>query len=54
MRFPDLPDLPSVPSSNPSRGNVNRGQSNGKNPDDDNEIDFDDLSKRFEELKKRK
>lgn len=37
----DLPDLPSVPSADVSR------------PNDDNDIDFDDLTKRFNELKKK-
>lgn len=38
--FPDLPELPSVPSDSPSA------------PKDD--LDFDDLTKRFEALKKKK
>lgn len=38
-----LPDLPSVPSGNSLR------------PDDSaNDVDFDDLTRRFEDLKKRK
>lgn len=36
----DLPDLPSVP-------NVD------VRPNDDNDIDFDDLTRRFNELKKK-
>lgn len=41
--YPDLPELPSVPSDNTLESNK---------PSDD--IDFDDLTRRFEELKKRK
>lgn len=44
--IPDLPDLPSVPVDNIT------GSSRGKGEDED--IDFDDLTRRFEELKKRK
>nr|CAG4648885.1 EOG090X0DNH [Polyphemus pediculus] len=40
----DLPDLPSVPLDNLGPGK----------PDGDDDIDFDDLTRRFEELKKRK
>lgn len=44
--FPDLPnvpmDLPDIP-----------GGGNQQKPDND-EIDFDDLAKRFEELKKKR
>jgi len=53
--LPDLPDLPSVPANPPVSTNSRSGgdpKSSGKPPDD--EIDFDDLSRRFEELKKRK
>ncbi|XP_053603102.1 IST1 homolog isoform X2 [Plodia interpunctella] len=51
--FPELPELPSVPSdlilpSVPHSNNSNTSTSNG--PD---EIDFDDLNRRFEELKKK-
>lgn len=46
--FPDLPnvplDLPDVPSGG--------GNNDPAKPDND-EIDFDDLAKRFEELKKK-
>nr|CAG4642041.1 EOG090X0DNH [Eurycercus lamellatus] len=42
----DLPDLPSVPDDNDMAG------PGGKPEEDD--IDFDDLTRRFEELKKRK
>lgn len=49
MNFPVLPnvpaDLPDVPNDNSPAG----GQQ-----DDNDEIDFDELSRRFEELKKRK
>ncbi|XP_035232378.1 IST1 homolog, partial [Stegodyphus dumicola] len=47
-KFPvdTLPELPSVPSSVlPDLGDTNNGE---------NDVDFDDLAKRFEELKKRK
>lgn len=43
-----LPELPNVPTSGfPTDGNSNA------NAADDSEIDFDDLTRRFEELKKR-
>jgi len=44
----DLPDLPSVPVDNlaPSAGSVTKSE--------DDDIDFDDLTRRFEELKKKK
>ncbi|KAF2906143.1 hypothetical protein ILUMI_00035 [Ignelater luminosus] len=42
--YPTLPELPSVPSDNPSTPPSSR----------DNDIDFDDLTRRFEELKKKK
>lgn len=41
----DLPDLPSVPQDN-------LAGPGGKDTDDD--IDFDDLTRRFEDLKKKK
>lgn len=47
-KFPvdTLPELPSVPNTVlPDLAEPNEG---------DNEVDFDDLAKRFEELKKRK
>lgn len=54
MNFPILPnvpvDLPDVPT--PPGGNVAGAGSGGQN--DNDEIDFDELSRRFEELKKRK
>jgi len=46
-----LLDLPSVPDSNPTFGNNIGGPKNDQHNDN---IDFDDLTKRFEELKKRK
>jgi len=56
--FPELPDLPAVPSSNPSDSDVGRQSKNSKpktnNVSKDDDIDFDDLSRRFEDLKKRK
>ena len=42
--LPDLPDLPAIPSDTVPGGASVGGQS----------VDFDDLTKRFEELKKRK
>jgi len=42
----DLPDLPAVPGDTPVGGNTPH--------DDDDDIDFDDLTKRFEALKKKK
>ena len=42
----DLPDLPSVPMDN-------LNEPGGAGPADD-DIDFDDLTRRFEELKKKK
>ena len=39
-----IPDLPSVPDSVPVGGATSKG----------NDVDFDDLTRRFEELKKRK
>jgi len=45
----DLPDLPAVPSDTPLGGNTPQG-----GPGDDDDIDFDDLTKRFEALKKKK
>lgn len=41
--FPDLPELPTVPSDIPT-----------SSPRKGDDIDFDDLTKRFEELKKKK
>ncbi|XP_066991302.1 IST1 homolog isoform X2 [Anabrus simplex] len=49
--FPDLPELPSVPTDSfPIPDDVGAGGGAG-NADD---IDFDDLTRRFEDLKKRK
>ncbi|CAL8101974.1 unnamed protein product [Orchesella dallaii] len=55
LDLPDLPELPSVPFTDPSdsRGNVGGPNINSKS-NDENDIDFDDLTRRFEELKKRK
>jgi len=41
--LPDIPDLPSIPTHSIGRSSVTS-----------DEFDFDDLTKRFEELKKRK
>ena len=46
--FLDLPDLPSVPVDTPVGGNTPASN------DKDDDIDFDDLTKRFEALKKKK
>lgn len=43
----DLPDLPAVPMETPLGGNTPQGGG-------DDDIDFDDLTKRFEALKKKK
>lgn len=46
-----LPDLPNVPMMNlPDIPENNQANNNNS---EDSEIDFDDLSRRFEELKKR-
>lgn len=42
--YPTLPELPSVPSDNPVAPPSSH----------DGDIDFDDLTRRFEELKKKK
>merc|ERR1711902_58888 len=44
----DLPELPPVPSDTPLGGNT------PQDAGDDDDIDFDDLTKRFEALKKKK
>jgi len=44
----DLPSLPAVPVDTPLDGNTPQGG------DNDEDIDFDDLTKRFEALKKKK
>jgi len=58
LDLPDLPELPSVPFTDPSDsrgGNVGGPNINtNKKSNDENDIDFDDLTRRFEELKKRK
>lgn len=51
---PSMPELPEVPDDSPghtSNGSVDKSSNNEKKEDD---IDFDDLAKRFEALKKRK
>ena len=45
----DLPDLPTVPSDTPP----NDTTPDQKN-DEDDDLDFDDLTRRFEALKKKK
>ncbi|CAH0407897.1 unnamed protein product [Chilo suppressalis] len=55
--YPDLPELPSVPSDLilPSVPHSNDSNTNtGNTPGGSDEIDFDDLNRRFEELKKKK
>ncbi|KPJ10228.1 IST1-like [Papilio machaon] len=53
--FPELPELPSVPSDLPlpsvPHSNSNNTPNESSAPD---EIDFEDLNRRFEELKKKK
>ena len=44
--FPDLPELPNVPSDTLQEGPSHQ------DPSDD--IDFDDLARRFEDLKRKK
>lgn len=57
MNFPVLPnvpaDLPDVPVDNSPTSGGGGGGGGGQQEDND-EIDFDELSRRFEELKKRK
>jgi hypothetical protein len=43
--YDTIPDLPAIPSNSLSMSNRSGG---------DHDVDFDDLAKRFEELKKRK
>ncbi|CAH2075513.1 unnamed protein product, partial [Iphiclides podalirius] len=55
--FPELPELPSVPSDLPlpSVPHSNSSTSNNsQEPGGPDEIDFEDLNRRFEELKKKK
>jgi len=49
----DLPELPTVPSDTPTHSS-GTGSIEKKNLDDDEDIDFDDLTRRFEALKKKK
>ena len=44
LRLPDLPDVPGLPSVPSNSVGVRSGE----------DVDFDDLTRRFEELKKRK
>lgn len=56
--FPELPELPSVPSevlpSVPNSASNASNNSNASDPTAPDEIDFEDLNRRFEELKKKK
>ncbi|XP_063821070.1 IST1 homolog [Ostrinia nubilalis] len=62
--FPELPELPSVPSDlilpsvphshGSGTSNNGPGSGSGNTPNAPDEIDFDDLNRRFEELKKKK
>ncbi|XP_068630317.1 IST1 homolog isoform X2 [Battus philenor] len=56
--FPELPELPSVPSDLPLPSVPHSNNSNTSNNAQDSsapdEIDFEDLNRRFEELKKKK
>ena len=49
----DLPELPTVPSGTPSH-DPSPDTKDPKGGDDDEDIDFDDLTRRFEALKKKK
>ncbi|XP_055531019.1 IST1 homolog isoform X2 [Wyeomyia smithii] len=50
----NYPVLPNVPSDLPDIPNDDNPDVGGNDRDDNDEIDFDELSRRFEELKKRK
>ncbi|XP_072941087.1 IST1 homolog isoform X2 [Epargyreus clarus] len=54
--FPELPELPSVPSDLvlPSVPHSNNSNTTNQEPGGPDEIDFEDLNRRFEELKKKK
>ena len=49
----DLPELPTVPSDTPTHS-ATGSLDEKKNNDEDEDIDFDDLTRRFEALKKKK
>ena len=49
----DLPELPTVPSDTPTHSRTPEND-DLKKPDEDEDIDFDDLTRRFEALKKKK
>ena len=49
----DLPELPTVPSDTPTHS-ASGSIDEKKNNDDEEDIDFDDLTRRFEALKKKK
>lgn len=48
-----LPELPAVPSDDVFADLDDRNNAHSTYTNDDNEIDFDDIARRFEELKKR-
>uniref|UniRef100_S4RRI6 IST1 homolog n=1 Tax=Petromyzon marinus TaxID=7757 RepID=S4RRI6_PETMA len=50
----DLPDLPTVPDSLPQPAPRRRPPNSSGPPPPSDEVDFDDLTRRFEELKKKK
>ena len=50
----DFPELPGVPDDVPSGAPGQGSDEFGKRGEDEEEIDFDDLTKRFEALKKKK
>lgn len=50
VRSPGVPELPDVPAESPSDG----GKDGTSGKDEDESIDFDDLARRFEALKKKK
>ena len=50
----DLPELPEIPSDTPTHGNTPDLGDDEKKELNDEDIDFDDLTRRFEALKKKK
>ena len=50
----DLPELPTVPSGTPSHDPSPDTKDTKGGNDEDEDIDFDDLTRRFEALKKKK
>ena len=50
----DFPELPGVPNELPSIPKTPDDDDETKKPSNDEDIDFDDLTRRFEALKKKK